>query len=232
MPKLANLVTTKVTDVHRFQNYVNFLGAQNLKSFIIVRHPFHRLVSAFRDKLERSDLYYYKKHGQKIVAKYRHLFIDKFGEEYLSKVNNYGAPIPVQDGHYKMNRSSLLPTFWEFVQYVKDTDPESMDEHWKPMHLFCPICDVDFGYILKFENVATEGKYLMNILSPSAKQNLLDKVNVNHPKKINEMDLVAIYFNLLSESDIEALFKIYEFDFKMFDYEFIFNGKQYKKLAH
>ena len=44
-------------------------------SFIIVRHPFDRLVSAFRDKLERSNQgyysiqqgYYMRKYGKEIV---------------------------------------------------------------------------------------------------------------------------------------------------------------------
>ena len=59
------------------------------KSFIVVRHPFERLVSAYRDKLERSHAvdyevdFYYKKYGEKIVKKYRQKAIDIFGQDFF-----------------------------------------------------------------------------------------------------------------------------------------------------
>jgi hypothetical protein len=45
---------------------------------ILVRHPFERILSAFRDKLEdpgvqgrKFNEYYYNKHGRRIVMHYR-----------------------------------------------------------------------------------------------------------------------------------------------------------------
>ena len=58
-------------------------------NFIVVRHPFERLVSAYRDKLERSHAdnyqtdFYYKKYGQKIVKKYRQKAISIFGKYFF-----------------------------------------------------------------------------------------------------------------------------------------------------
>ena len=232
--KMANVVTTRVTDVPRFVEYVKLLGPANLKSFMIVRHPFHRLVSAFRDKLERKRVkklerdYFYKKYGKQIVAKYRKSFTKQFSEEYLSESNNYGAPVPVVKKTNTTDRSPLQPTFWEFVQFVKDTKPMLMDEHWKPMHLFCPVCDIDFAYVLKFENIPEEGKFLRKVLNPfDDRRHLLRKVNKNHPMQMNETALVSVYFDMLSESDVEELFKIYELDFRMYGYEFEFKGKVY-----
>lgn len=84
------------------QAYASFRSRhKDIKSFLIVRHPFHRLVSAFRDKLERlhskkakSD-YFYKLYGRDIVKRYRARATERFGEAHFSKENNYGAPVAV-----------------------------------------------------------------------------------------------------------------------------------------
>ena len=61
-------------------------------NFIVVRHPFERLVSAYRDKLERSHAdnyekdFYYKKYGQKIVKKYRQKATSIFGKDFFRYV--------------------------------------------------------------------------------------------------------------------------------------------------
>ena len=67
----------------------NLVGLGNVKSFVIVRHPFDRLVSAFRDKLERlhgkkpySEEWYYVMYGRKAV-KFRKEATKKFGPEFL-----------------------------------------------------------------------------------------------------------------------------------------------------
>ena len=58
-------------------------------SFIVVRHPFERLVSAYRDKLERTHAsnyltdFYYKSYGRKIVQKYRRRALQKFGDDFF-----------------------------------------------------------------------------------------------------------------------------------------------------
>ena len=54
-------------------NYVLLTPHLNLTAFMIVRHPFERLVSAYRDKLERINYspqdksYFYETYGKRIV---------------------------------------------------------------------------------------------------------------------------------------------------------------------
>ena len=129
-------------------------------SFIVVRHPFERLVSAYRDKLERkhTDSYlkdfYYKSYGKKIVQKYRPAALKKFGDEFFSQENNYGAPLPVAEGR---RPTADLPIFWEFVQYVIESRRDRMDEHWKPTVAYCSMCIIPYQYVIQFEDYINEG---------------------------------------------------------------------------
>jgi hypothetical protein len=112
-------------------------AAPALKSFLIVRHPFARLVSAYRDKLEhlngapvKEKNFYYTRYGKVIVAKYRSEAIKRFGANFFNEANNFGSPVNVTRGR----RTADLPTFWEFVQFVKSSTVSRMDEHWCPVY--------------------------------------------------------------------------------------------------
>ena len=101
--------------------YLSNLRRENITdtSFIVVRHPFERLVSAYRDKIERSHAknyltdWYYKQYGQKIVKKYRSQAINLFGPQFFRWVffskNYYSLPFfPCM--HIKMQVMSLTVT--------------------------------------------------------------------------------------------------------------------------
>lgn len=89
-------------------------------SFLIVRDPFHRLLSAYRNKLERVNSPYYQQLAKFIVHRYR----DKDSK--------------IRGG----------PTFKEFIHYVMDTSKRP-DEHWAPFYKFCTPCAVNFTVIAK-----------------------------------------------------------------------------------
>eukprot|EP00092_Neocalanus_flemingeri_P032094 GFUD01034882.1.p1 GENE.GFUD01034882.1~~GFUD01034882.1.p1 ORF type:complete len:436 (-),score=99.92 GFUD01034882.1:116-1423(-) len=203
-------------------------SSEQFKGMLVVRHPFDRLVSAYRDKLERCHAYnncasdsdwYYKTYGKKIVKKYRKGAELRFGPDYFSKENNFGSPIPLLSSW----RSRSLPSWWEFVQYILHTSPSSYDEHWKPASLYCSVCSFPYNYILHFENIQQEEKFFAQEMSAS---------DLIHPRWENRNDeglakeeILGKYFNMLDDKDITALYKIYEDDFKMFGYKF-----EYKHL--
>ena len=70
--KIGRQVAPKLSK-NQWISWVNKIHGlnQSMTKTIVVRHPFERLVSAFRQKLEKLDPFIYKAHGQKIVAKYR-----------------------------------------------------------------------------------------------------------------------------------------------------------------
>ncbi|XP_023323409.1 carbohydrate sulfotransferase 11 isoform X2 [Eurytemora carolleeae] len=207
-----------VAPVLSLKETVNHLNKPLMKKLLITRHPFDRLVSAFRDKLERcinpkcilTKEWYYKKYGKEIVRMYRQKSIQRHGETYYSKRNNYGSPYPV------LHRIVELPTFWEFVQWIIHKNVHKFDEHWKPMYLYCSPCTHSYNYILKFESIEEEERILSRMWNTTKIQNNWENRNDNGLKK---MDITMSYFKLLDKNDILKLYEIYKYDFLMFDYD-------------
>ena len=91
--------------------------------------------------------YYYNQYGKAIVTKFRKKYLAKFGADSLANSNNQGALYPAL-------RTSQMPTWWEFVQWVISfQSPHSFDPHWRPAYVFCTPCSFNYNYILKFENI-------------------------------------------------------------------------------
>lgn len=202
-------------------------SSEKYKSFLVVRHPFDRLVSAFRNKLERchgkdrtsfKGEWYYNSYGKKIVKKYRQLAIQRFGPDFFSAENNFGSPFPISSGW----RTNQLPSWWEFVQYLLSTAPTRYDEHWKPTSIYCAVCSFKFTHILHFENIEQEERYFAEDLGAS---------NVVHPRWENRNDdgiskeeMLNRYFSLLDDDEIQALYRLYQDDFALFGFEFEYRG--------
>jgi len=202
------------------------------KGMFVVRHPFDRLVSAYRDKIERchgpdnttlKGEWYYKTYGKKIVSKYRNGAIQRFGPEYFSEDNNFGSPLPISSGW----RSSSLPSWWEFVQYILHTQPTRYDEHWKPFSIYCAVCSFPYTHILHFENIQTEEKFFAEEMTAS---------DLVHPRWENrndeglaKEDILNKYFSILDDDEIQDLYKIYEDDFRFFGYQFEYRGIELNK---
>jgi len=207
--------------LHSTQQY---LQDPSKRKMIIVRDPFGRLVSAFRDKLERCmysncDLeaqdfahqeQYYHRYGKEIVSKTRGAAIRRFGEAHFSRKNNYGV------NGSSIHRVGELPIFWEFVQWFLIYKKELTDEHWAPMHWFCNPCAVNYQYILKFENLEPEEEMLRVAWNTTKIKNLWENRNDNGRDKD---DITVQYFSMLDHEDILKLYEIYKIDFEMFGYD-------------
>lgn len=196
---------------------------KDARLLLIVRHPFDRLVSAFRDKLEQchglqnctmENNWYFNQYGKNMVSQYRQQAVKKFGKDFFEEKNNFGAPLPVM----RSWRSSSLPSWWEFVQYVLHLSPSRYDEHWKPASLYCSVCSFHYNYILHFENIKVEEKFFAEALTAS--DLIKPRWENRNDKGLAKEELLGMYFNMLDDQDITALYEIYKDDFKMFGYQF------------
>ena len=131
-------------------------------SFLFVRDPFERIISAYRDKLECGRNRYYKPLGRKIVKQIRRT-----------------AP--------SSQHCSKAPSFAEFLQYVIQQHEQGnrLDEHWAPVNSFCTPCSLNFTIIGKVETFQRDSEYI--IRQAGLESLLLGKLPQTKLRKIANM---------------------------------------------
>ncbi|KAL0119826.1 hypothetical protein PUN28_007926 [Cardiocondyla obscurior] len=164
------------------------------KKFLIVRHPLERLLSAYRDKLEhmQNREYYYKRFGRRIVLKYR------------------------QPGNAT---TKLEPTFAEFLRFI--VSEKHFDEHWIPYYRTCEPCIIRYDYILKFETLERDQNFLIqetNLSEYLHERNYSQNIN---PMGVTNRKILHEYIQGISRSLLDEVNKIYENDYKLFNYSYI-----------
>lgn len=160
-------------------------------SFLIVRHPFERLISAYNDKIKHTTLITYQKLAKKIITTFR-------------SQNVTNPP---------------WPTFKEFVAHILSRNRAGLklDMHWTPITKFCSPCAVHFDVILKFETLKDDQLYLIR----KAKLDRLLKVEwknqgVGAPVRV----LLKEYYSQLPQNQLRQLYQLYRHDFELFNYTF------------
>ena len=229
--ELAKMVSNKDHDVsygyykskaHPYDQLMSYNKIGNderrsLKKMIIVRNPFERLVSAFRDKLEKlhnDDInrdWYYQQYGKRIVKTHRENALKLFGGDHFNAERNFGAPIPSP-----RRNTSELPIFWEFVQYLKQA--VWMDEHWKPIYSLCSVCAVNYDYVFKMEDLEREESFIKELISPPG--SFPREQSNKRLASLSSESITKMYLKSLSDEDIRHLFEIYKYDFELFGYNF------------
>ncbi|KAL4708385.1 hypothetical protein ACJJTC_019621 [Scirpophaga incertulas] len=189
------------------------ISSPGVISLMVVREPFVRLLSAYRDKLEHLTPPYYRKLARAIIAEHR-----EDAKRIFGPIKSYG------------------PTFYEFVAYLIANHKSlgqnfRFDEHWAPYYYFCTPCAVNFTVIAKVETLSRDSAYVIQQLGLG---HLLDKGVSNRRIRLrtvmnkskdgkNTTALMKYYFNQLDKKMLDDLLQIYGIDFEMFGY----NPKMY-----
>ena len=125
-----------------FAAFNNYLTKEQPATFLIVRHPYERLLSAYRDKFENKRKYYHKHYGQFIIKNYRKKGIRRFGRDFYTRISNDAnkTDIPPYRSAAIRNGKDVTPTFWEFIMAI--IQQGISDDHWHPAHMLCSLCRV------------------------------------------------------------------------------------------
>lgn len=167
------------------------------KKFLFVREPFERLLSAFRNKIQNhQNEYFFEKFSRKILKKYR-------DRNMTSET---------------MRQSNV--TFIEFVRYLLDpsTRKRGLNDHWEHFNTLCHPCLLKYDFIGKYETLDRDAYFILRNLTPNHWVRFPSREETyKHPTTTN---LVAKYYGSISPRFVQKLWKMYEKDYMLFDYQY------------
>ncbi|XP_037779088.1 carbohydrate sulfotransferase 13-like [Penaeus monodon] len=169
-------------------------------AFMIARHPFIRLVSAYRDKIARYAPPY---------QNLRHRIMKAHPELGV------GTSVMLLGILFGQRQ---YPTFPQFVQYVLDRYRSKLplNEHWETMFKYCTPCQANFTVFAKVETLDEDSSYIMHA---SGIQGLLKPKIINRGPEGSSEKVAKHFLCQLSKRQIRGLISLYKFDLEMFEYD-------------
>ena len=143
------------TRLHEAAQYFHPISSQvssavsNSLVFTFVRHPFERLVSAYRDKFELANKYSY------VYS----LYVGKI----LGLNKKLKSNLMIENAKSLNVVRSRRPSFSEFVDYLLREEVHNYNDHWRPYWLHCHLCEMEFDVIGKMETWNQDVQFITGI---------------------------------------------------------------------
>ena len=198
----------KVYFERKVSNSIRFERLTMYRKFLVVRQPWERLVSAYRNKLEGPSGFSNKIRRRMLEDLYP-------GEHFDSPIITF--PIFV---HYILNIYFLQKWTLETNDWIMFTVSYSVryliyqpNIYEQPLIL---IIFFSYDYIAKYKTLTEDSNFVLNTIGAPK--------NLTFPsyQPTQTKDLVDKYFAQLSACQIARLIRLYKVDFQMFDYEIIY----------
>ncbi|GAA6228240.1 carbohydrate sulfotransferase 12-like [Lates japonicus] len=187
----------KLTLLNSFPRTEMKARLRHYTKFLFVRDPFVRLISAYRDKFQRYNKYFYV----------------KFARDILRLYGNQSEPPQTVDEAFA---SGVHLSFYNFIQYLLDPQTEKkepFEPHWRQMHRLCHPCLIQYDFVGHQETLQEDAEQLLAILK------LQDDIkfppsyaNITSPASVLD------WFRTVPLEDRRKLYQLYEGDFRLFGY--------------
>jgi len=167
-------------------------------TFMFVREPLERLVSAYRFMLVENA---YANMDVEIIRKYR-------PRDYKDSAERYNV------------------TFAEFVRYVLDqyAAGEMFNGHWAPQNELCRVCELRYDFIGHFETLQKDADVVVSKL----KSRIMDVeqsrrvANIKFPADSGHQkssDFLQRMYASVPAAHIKALYQMYADDYTLFGFK-------------
>ncbi|XP_072174353.1 carbohydrate sulfotransferase 11-like [Diadema setosum] len=182
---------------------------RNFTKFLFVRHPFSRILSAFRNKLAPNI-------SIPFTLNRRHQDVDWISTYGLYIINKYrGAEA---GNRIEANwRTEYDLKFSEFVQYLTDDDDDIANPHWMPIDTMCRPCDIEYDIVGKFETFDADAEYILQMAHVDPKVKYPQEA-AKRTTNSSSADVLQSYYGDISPTQIFKLHEIFRRDFELFDY--------------
>ena len=163
-------------------------------SFMFVREPMERLLSAYNNKF---------------VVPYNQYFKERFGRRIIKRYRKNPSALSLETGGDVR--------FDEFVKFITDTKVKNrFNEHWLPFHEQCRPCAVHYNAIGSYDNLNTD---VQHVMKEAHIDNIVKFPDASRPgNKPSTKSLIQEAFVNITVEQVEKLMKIYEIDYEMFNY--------------
>ncbi|XP_011310205.1 carbohydrate sulfotransferase 11 [Fopius arisanus] len=192
------------------EDFLNLVDDMGVFKFLAVRHPFERLVSSYRSRIEDNSKY----------SSQAWIFVPRIFHQTRPHLFHFNETIqsPMQQIFHNNRRLKLVPTFQEFVSWLLTQSEENDDEHWSQYHSHCSICQMNFDYVLKVDDeLIHEFENIFTRLNPERREWKLVKLGGTRGGATN-FQRTCDYLSTLTSDTLQRLYQRYKIDFDMFDY--------------
>ena len=166
-------------------------------SFLFVRHPFERVLSAYRNKLKDPyNVHYQKRYGVRMLRMFR---------------------ANLTEAEYKAGKNVTFP---EFVRYIIKTHKlygySGLNEHWNSIQDLCHPCSMKYDFIGKMDSLIQDSGTVLQEIGWDQRVKFPVKAKDKYKKDLS--GLVKEYYAQVPKHLMKDLYAIYKDDFEAFGY--------------
>ena len=119
-----------------------------------------------------------------------------------------------------------IPTFWEFSEFLLSGKGFHNDEHVIPTTKNCDVCNLEYNMMGKLETSSEDNRYIM-LMSNFPDEFFQPDEKSNESKGDSSSEEARKLFKTIPRQLVKKLYKFYEDDFQVFDYDY----REYFELA-
>lgn len=165
-------------------------------SFVFVREPFERLLSAYRNKFM----------SPKDVS-----LLEKFGPRIFQMFRQPGINIKEA---YETGKIITFEEFLRFVVYQHQNEPLYVDEHWTTYHHDCSPCAIPYTFIGKYETLKEDADAIL-MITGSKQEFLIDIKDY----VVDAAQLMKKFYSDVPRDLLAQIYKIFKNDCNAYGYE-------------